>query len=698
MAALLVELGTEELPAPRLRAAAEAFRDGLAARLREAGLLDEEVHAAPAPLLATARRLAAFVDGVLPRQKDREERAWGPPVKAAFDGEGRPTKAGEGFARTVGVPLDAMSRGEKQAGKPPYLYVDRTVPGAALADLLPDMLRGLLKDLPFRKSMRWPLSDVAFSRPIRSLLVLHGSDIVPVALAGLEAGRVTRGHRFLAPGPLELPAADLGAYRDRLRAARVLVDLDRRRDAVRKEVESARGRAGGVTGIPGDEADLLDEVTGLVEWPSALVGSFDERYLALPEPVLTTSMAHHLRMFPVRDVTGRLRPSFVSVTDREATSADAIRTGNERVLRARLYDADFFFHRDRRHPLDSFRARLDGVDFHRGLGTLAEKSDRVAAAVARLAPAAGLSPEATVAALRAAHLLKCDLATEVVQEFPELQGVVGAAYARMDGEDPSVALALEGQYQPREVWHPSLDDGAAAVVSLAEKADSLAAYFSIGQEPTGSADPYGLRRHALGLLRILSKTRWPLSVEGALAPAAAARSVPAEALPRLHAFVWARAEQEARAHGLVDFVDAVGAITDLPFHEYRDRLVALQSLAGERDWKDLVAVVERTGNMGVVGDASAAGLPSEARAVADALARCGAASADDPDPAAFGRRFAVMLAPPVAALFDAILVDDPAAPERTVALKALLHDVFTLFRDRLGDLRRLGGAARPPRG
>ncbi len=696
MPALFVEVRCEELPARRVRAAAEALRDGLRAGLAEAGLLEGE-GGPPSPPLGTPRRLAAHVADVRARRADRSERAWGPPVAAAFAPDGRPTKAGEGFARSVGVALEAMGRGEKQAGKPPYLYADRVLPGAPAADLIPGILREVLRGLPFRKTMRWPGSDLPFARPVRGLVVLLGGEVVPCTLAGVTAGRTTRGHAFLAPDPIELATADVAAYRDALRSARVLVDGDERRARIREAVVAAR-TALEAAAADWDAADggLLDEVEGLVEWPSALAGAFDAAYAVLPPAVLVTSMAHHLRYFPVRAAGGGLLPRFVSVTDRDASAADGIRAGNERVLRARLYDARFFLENDRKRRLEEFRPALAGVDFHRGLGTLLEKSENVRAAGAALADRLALAADQRTAVDRAGFLLKCDLVTEVVKEFPELQGQIGAEYARRDGESRSVAAALAAQYAPHHERAEVLADPAAAVVAVAERADSLAAYFSIGEEPTGSADPFGLRRHAIGLLHVLEATRWPLSVEEALAPACAARRVPAEAMPRLHAFVWARAGQRARDDGFVDFIECVGAPTDLPFHLYGDRLRALRALSAREDWKDLVALVERTGNMGRAGPVDAAALPAAGKAVAAALARV-----DDGDagggPEAFGARFAAALAAPVAALFDAVLVDDPAEPERTAALRALLHDVFRRFADRVGDLRRLGSGARPPR-
>ena len=504
MADLLVEIGTEELPARRVREAAAALRDGLAARLAEAGLLDGDVAKAQ-PVLGTPRRLAAFLPGVEDRQEDRAERLWGPPVSAAFGPDGNPTKAGGGFAKSSGVPLDGMGRGEKVPGKPPYLYADRVVKGRAAVEVIAEALPAVAASLPFRRTMRWPQSDMPFARPIRNLVVLLGGEVVPCHLAGVDAGRATRGHAFLAPGPVEIGVAALDGYRDALRAAKVVVDFEERAASIREQVKRARAAVpGGTDRWDASDDELLAEVAGLVEWPRALTGSFEARYLELPPELLVTAMAHHLRYFPVLDGGGMVQARFVSVTDREESHADSIRGGNARVLRARLYDAAFFFRNDRKRALEEFRPALAGVDFHRGLGTLLDKSERVRRIAVSLCDLLRLSAGARERADRAAFLLKCDLVTEVVKEFPELQGLIGAHYAGLDGENIAVAAAVAGQYLPRGEWDRILDDKVAAVVSAAEKADSLAAYFSIGEEPTGAADPFGLRRHALGLLRILA--------------------------------------------------------------------------------------------------------------------------------------------------------------------------------------------------
>ena len=692
---LLVEIGVEEIPARRVRPAAEALRDGLARALVEAGLLADGAAAAQ-PLLGTPRRLAAFLPGVAEKQPDRPERFWGPPVAAAFGPDGKPTKAGEGFARTAGVPLEKMGRGEKQPGKPPYVYADRVVAGRSAAEVVAEALPKAVASIPFRRTMRWPQSEQAFARPIRRLVVLLGEEVVLCQVAGVYAGRRTMGHAFIRPKPLDLPAAHLAAYEEVLRHNKVIVNLDRRAEVIEKQVRKARAELLGVRKGPWDDsdADLLEEVVGLVEWPRALVGSFDDAHLELPPSLLATAMAHHLRYFPVRAEDGTLRARFVSVTDREERRGASIRAGNERVLRARLHDAGFFFRGDRKRRLEELRPALAGVDFHKRLGTLLDKSERVRRIAEALAEKAALSADARAAADRGAFLLKCDLLTEVVKEFPELQGRVGEHYARLDGEPAGAAAALAGQYLPRGEWDPVLDDDAAAAVSLAEKADSLAAYFSIDEGPTGTADPFGLRRHALGLLRILAKKEWPISIEAALRPACDAWRLLPPAREALHAFVWGRADQIARTWGFTDFVDAVGTMTARPYFEYRLRLLALRELSGRKSWRDLVALVERTGNMGAeTGRAVGAALPTEAAALRDAI------DSFEPgeEPVKFSVRYLEVFGPRVERLFEKVLVEDPKDPERSRAIKHLLHEVHALFADRLGDLRRLGSGAKPPR-
>jgi glycyl-tRNA synthetase beta chain len=704
---LLVEIGTEELPALKVFLAATALRDGLAAKLAEAGLL-EGWSPAGRPVLGTPRRLAAFLPGVKERQEDRQERLWGPPVAAAFDRDGKPTKAGEGFSRSAGVAPGAMGRGEKVPGKPPYLFADRVVKGRTAAEVIAEALPEVAKALPFKRTMRWPQSDMPFARPIRNLVVLLGSEVVPCRMAGVEAGRTTRGHPFLRPKPFAIPRADLAEYEALLRKAKVVVDCGKRAKEIERQVRKARAEVLGTPRGPWEapDDDLLREVTGLVEWPRALVGAFEERYRDLPPALLVTAMSHHLRYFPVLEADGAVRDRFVSVTDREERHADGIRRGNERVLRARLFDAAFFFANDRKRKLADFRPGLANVDFHRGLGTLLDKSERVRRISVSLCDTLGLPPEVRAQADRAAFLLKCDLLTEVVKEFPELQGQVGAHYARLDGEPDPVAKAIHGQYLPAGyrlagVVQDKESGDVPAIVYLAEKADTLASYFSIGEGPTGSADPFGLRRSALGLLDVLDLKGWPVSVKAVLDTGLRERNAAEDVRKALLNFVSERANQKARLDGFVDFVDTVNSYVDTPYFEVALGLRALKDFSGMPEWRDLVSLVERAGNMAERSSTPSDQrlLPEEAKGVVAGLFEASKAAQNLGSRLhdQFALTYLRALGKPVNTLFEKVLVDDPAKREQSAAIKHLLHEVYALFADRLGDLRKLGSGAKPPR-
>ncbi len=444
---LLVEIGTEELPASRVHDAAKALRDGLAAGLADAGLLDRIV-AESQPVLGTPRRLAAFLPGVAERQESREERFWGPPVAAAFGPDGKATKAGEGFARSSGVPLEKMGRGEKVPGKPPYLFADRTVEGRTAAAVIAEILPQVVKALPFKRTMRWPQStDFAFVRPIRNLVVLLGTKVVNVTLAGVKASQKTRGHRFLSPKTITLKSASVEAYVEVLRENMVLVDWQERRGVVFRSVQDARTSYGADVSqstVPAlmesvqEQSSLIPEVCGLVEWPGLVIGGFDGPYLGLPRPVLVTAMTHHLRFFPMVSNDKGVLPHFISITDRGGQDSEGIRRGNERVLRARLYDALFFYDNDCKRTLESRRAETGKVDYHRSLGTLLDKSERVVGVANAICDRLPVDQDIRSMVVQAARLLKCDLLTEVVGEFPELQGVspIPSAWVAI-GEPPA---------------------------------------------------------------------------------------------------------------------------------------------------------------------------------------------------------------------------------------------------------------------
>ena len=489
---LLVEIGTEELPPKALRTLSEAFATELAAALDAAGL----AHGAAAPF-ATPRRLAVLVSGVPGVQPDREMERRGPPLARAFDENGEPTKAALGFARSVGVEVDRLVRIETGDGK--WLGYRSTQPGATLASLLPAMVERALARLPVPRRMRWSDRDIEFVRPVHRVVLMHGPAVIEAEILGVPSGRATRGHRFHHPGDivLEDAAGYEAALRDR---GHVVAALDERMETIRAQAErAARDLAGRVLIDPA----LLEENAALVEWPVAITGHFDPGFLDLPDAVLVATMQGHQRYFPVAGPDGALMPHFIGVSNIESRNPATVREGNERVIRPRLSDAAYFFRVDSERSLQSRLEELEAVVFQRRLGSLRAKSERVAALAARVARAMGGSGEAVAHAERAGRLSKCDLVTEMVGEFPELQGEMGREYARLDGEPGEVAGALGEVYMPRFADDGIPDTAAGRAVAIADKLDTIVGCLSLGQAPTGDKDPFALRRTALGALRIM---------------------------------------------------------------------------------------------------------------------------------------------------------------------------------------------------
>ncbi len=488
----LVEVGTEELPPKGLLALAEAFRDGIAAGLDAAGLTHGDALA-----FATPRRLAVLVRRLLDRQPEQRLERRGPPVSVAFDAAGRPTRAARAFAESCGVPLDDIER--RSDAKGGFLFCRTTRAGEPAAALLPGIVQAALDGLPVARRMRWGDGTAQFVRPVHWLVMLHGEEVVPCELLGIAAGRMTRGHRFHAPKPIALRSP--GGYAQALeRRGHVLADFEQRRERIRAGVTAAAETGGGRALI---DPAILDEVTALTEWPVPVAGHFEPRFLELPPEVLVATLQDHQRYFPVRDAEGQLLPLFIAVANIDSRDPGRVRAGNERVVRPRLADAAFFYAADRKITLDARRAALAGVTFQARLGSLADKTARITALATQIARATG---DDSGAALRAAELAKCDLLTAMVGEFPELQGVMGRYYALHDGEPDQVAAALAEQYLPRFAGDllPATEAGLA--LAVADKLDTLVGIFAIGQKPTGARDPYGLRRAALGVLRILIET------------------------------------------------------------------------------------------------------------------------------------------------------------------------------------------------
>ncbi|WP_242369167.1 glycine--tRNA ligase subunit beta [Adlercreutzia muris] len=501
-ATLAFEIGTEEIPAFDLKRATEQLAELVPASLDAVRIPHGDV-----AIYTSPRRLIAIVDAVADQTEALEEVFRGPAAKIAFDEAGAPTKAAIGFARGKGLDVDALERRDENGTE--YVYAVRSVAAQPVAALLPEVLRGIIDGISWPKSCRWGTTREMFSRPVRWLVALLGDEVIPVQYAGLVAGNTTRGHRFLAPGPHTVPCADElvsvveGAY---------VVPTQAAREArIRAGVAAAEAATGYAAELP---AKTLTEVINLSEYPTVMVGTFDEEFLKVPEEIIVDAMLMHQRYFPLYD-GGKLTNKFIIVSngdpEREATIVD----GNERVVAARLYDAKFFYEEDLKQPLDAYVERLDEVVFQEALGTMRDKTERVVKLSARLTAAAGIAREEMHDIARAAYLAKADLVTAAVIEFTSVQGVMGSYYATAAGEPERVARAIAEHYRPRFSGDAIPTDVVGQVVALADKLDTICGLFAVGASPTGSSDPFALRRAALGVLAIL-ETGLPIDLVEAI--------------------------------------------------------------------------------------------------------------------------------------------------------------------------------------
>ena len=487
---LLFEIGTEEIPAHVMPHLLEDLAQLAETMLKEHRLSYEKVRT-----LGTPRRAALIVTGLAERQEDINTETRGPSVAIAFDADGNPTKAGAGFARGQGVDPSALIQRDG------YVYASVHESGAATAELLTSLLPDLVRAIPLPNSMRWGDLDFRFIRPIRWFVALYGTEIVPFTLAGVTSGNHSRGHRTLAPADFVITSA--ADYEAACEKAYIIVDPERRRAMICEQITETAKACGGTAEIT---PDLLEEVLYLVEYPTALSGSFEEKYLALPAEAVITPMRDHQRYFPVKAADGSLLPAFITVRNGGKAHLDVVAHGNERVLRARLADAQFFFDEDRKKSLAEHREKLKTVVFQRGLGSMYEKTERLMALTTAIVEemAAGDADDAALAdARRAAELSKADLVTGMVTEFTELQGIMGREYALLDGESPAVARAIDEQYMPRFAGDELPQTPLGVALSVADKIDNIVGTFSQGRIPTGSQDPFGLRRQALGLVLML---------------------------------------------------------------------------------------------------------------------------------------------------------------------------------------------------
>jgi glycyl-tRNA synthetase beta chain len=508
---LLFELGTEELPPRTLLSLSNALTDGVIKGIDAAGIPHGKVHG-----FATPRRLAVHIQKLAEHQPDKQVERRGPPLKVCFDAQGAPTQAALAFAKNCGVAVSELTQLETEKGA--WLIFRGTERGAATTSLLGGIINQAIAALPIAKRMRWGTRTAEFVRPVHRVVLLYGEAVVAAEVLGLATGRMTSGHRFHAPKPIALKSAK--GYEGRLRRAKVVADFAERRELIRAGVAVAAAVGGsGATALI--EEALLDEVTALVEWPVPIAGRFEQRFLSLPREVVIATVQDHQRYFAVQGADGKLTGWFVTVSNIESRDPSKVREGNERVVRPRLSDAAFFWEQDRKISLDAHAARLSEVTFQTKLGTYADKTLRIKA----LAQSIGSRIGAGAHVARAAELAKADLMTAMVGEFPELQGTMGRYYAEAQSEPEELALALEEHYRPRYAGDalPATKTGQA--LALADKIDTLVGIFAIEQRPTGAKDPFGLRRAALGLLRILLEGRLDLDLFELLEQSAAAQPV-----------------------------------------------------------------------------------------------------------------------------------------------------------------------------
>lgn len=500
---LAFEIGTEEIPAFDLHRAT----------LQLEKLVPEALDAVRIPhgdvaVYTTPRRLIAIVADVADETEALEEVFRGPSVKIAFDADGNPTKAATGFARGKGVGVDALERREENGVE--YVFATKSIAARDVAELLPGVLEGVITGTSWPKSCRWGTTSEYFSRPVRWLVALLDERVIPVRFAGLAAGNLTRGHRFLAPGPHEVAtAADLLGV---VEAAHVVSSEQAREAVIREGVAQAEQRTGARAELP--EKTLL-EVVNLCEQPTVLVGTFDEEFLRVPEEIIVDAMLMHQRYFPLYDADGKLTNNFIVVSNGDPAHADTITGGNERVVRARLSDAKFFYEEDLKHPLETYVDRLDEVVFQETLGTMKEKADRIVALAKHLAADAQLSEADAADAERAAYLAKADLVTNAVVEFTSVQGVMGSYYAAACGESDQVARAIADHYRPRFSGDEPPASDVGRIVAMADKLDTVCGLFAVGQGPTGSSDPFALRRSAIGIVAML-EAGLPVSLAAAI--------------------------------------------------------------------------------------------------------------------------------------------------------------------------------------
>ncbi len=586
---LFLEIGTEEIPAGMLPVAMRDLERMIRKELDGARIAHGEVIT-----MSTPRRLVLAVSDVAEEQQRQELNLSGPSEKVAFDADGNPTRAALGFARSNGVDVSELTVRETDKGR--YLFLSKVVEGRPVAELLPELLLKIVSSLSFKKSMRWKDLDVRFVRPIHWIAALYGGEVVPFSYAGLDSGKLSYGHRFMAPQAFEITT--LADYIATAREHFVIVDPQQRKKIIADDVARVAGEQGGELNV---DQKLLEEVTCLVEYPVVLCGGFDEKYLQLPDELLITTMKEHQRYFTIAAADGKLLPKFITVSNTRPRDEQVVINGNERVLRARLSDAMFFWQEDQKKPLESRLEALKTVVYQAKLGTSYAKVQRFTALAEELARQ--LDAEVLELTRRAALLCKCDLETGMVYEFPELQGVMGREYALIEGEDPRVANAIYEHYLPTQAGGELPSDNVGAFVSIADKIDTICGCFGIGLIPTGTADPYALRRCAIGILNIIIDKGYRLSLPRLVEQAVAQLE---DKLERDSATVCAEVVEFIRLRFVnmltgqnypADIVEAVLAAGFDDVIDALQRVRALAQMKQQPDFAALAATFKRVGNI-----------------------------------------------------------------------------------------------------
>ncbi len=587
MSDILIELGTEELPPKALLKLSKAFTEGVVDGLQKVG-----INATSVESFATPRRLAMLIKGVPLHQQDQVVEKRGPALQAAFDAQGNPSKAAQGFARSCGVEVADLA--QKETDKGTWLYFEQKQPGKELKTLLPAIVNDSLTRLPIPKRMRWGDRADEFVRPVHWLVMMADDQTINATILGTDAGNQTRGHRFHAPEVLTISSAT--DYEALLQdKAYVLASFEKRREVIRQQLNETAKKLGGAVRM---DEDLLDEVTALVEWPIAISGRFDDEFLSVPVEALVSTMQDHQKYFAVFDADNQLLPFFITISNIDSKKPELVSSGNERVIRPRFSDAKFFYEQDQKVTLSSRLQSLESVVFQKQLGTIGDKVIRIRSLAGYLAES--LSADVSEAE-RAAELCKCDLMTDMVGEFPKLQGIMGNYYARLDGESETVATAIEQHYWPRYSGDAVPSAIAGQCVAIADRVDTMLGIFAIGQKPSGVKDPFGLRRAALGVIRIIIENDLAVDIHALCLQAAAglADKIDADAVVNeVVDYIFDRLKSYYLDQGIrVDVIDAVLSCRPTLLTDLQKRIVAVTEFLKHDSAIALAAANKRISNI-----------------------------------------------------------------------------------------------------